>query len=82
MHEVPQWGKPGLPLRLEADDMHVVKRWVDASFTVHLDVKSHTGTTIPLGKGPAYSKSTRQKLNTKSSTEAELVVGADNLCHK
>ena len=41
-------------------------------------MRSHTGGTTILGKGGVYSKSTRQKLNTKSSTEAELV-GADNL---
>jgi hypothetical protein len=63
---------------LEADDMHVVKWWVDASFAVHPDMKGHTGVTMSLGKGSAYARSTRQKLNTKSSTEAELV-GVDNL---
>lgn len=31
-----------------------------------------------MGKGSIYSKSTRQRLNTKSSTEAELV-GVDDL---
>jgi hypothetical protein len=67
-----------LPLTLEADDMHVVKWWVDASFAVHPDMKSHTGATMSLGKGAAYSRSTRQRLNTKSSTEAELV-GVDDV---
>jgi hypothetical protein len=67
-----------LPLTLEADDTHVVKCWVDASFAVHPDMKSHTRATMLLGKGSAYSRSTRQKLNTKSSTEAELV-GVDDV---
>jgi hypothetical protein len=62
-----------LPLTLEADIAHIVKCWVDASFAVHLDMKSHTGGMMSLGKGAAYRTSTRQKLNTKSSTEAELV---------
>jgi hypothetical protein len=65
-------------LMLEADAMHLVKWWVDASFTVHHDMKSHTGATMPLGKGSVYSTSARQKLNTKSSTEAELV-GVNNV---
>ena len=69
---------PHLPLTLEADDMHVVKWWVDASFAVHHDMKSHTGGNGSLGKGSFYSTSTRQKLNTRSSTEAELV-GIDDL---
>jgi hypothetical protein len=33
---------------------------------------------MSLGKGSAYSKSTRQNLHAKSSTEAELV-GLDNV---
>jgi KUP system potassium uptake protein len=55
-----------------------VKWWVDASFAVHTDMKSHTGGTLSLGKGSVYSTSTRQKLNTKSLTEAELV-GVDDV---
>ena len=39
---------------------------------------SHTGGTISLGKGSVYSTSVRQKLNTRSSTTAELV-GVDDL---
>ena len=48
--------------------------YVDASYGVHADLKSHTGCVIGIGRGPVYSKSTGQKLNTKISTEAELVV--------
>jgi hypothetical protein len=62
-----------MPLTLEADSMHIVKWWVDASFAVHPDMKSHTGGVMSLGKGAIYGTSTRQKLNTRSSTEAELV---------
>lgn len=40
-------------------------------------MRSHTGAMVSLGKGSVYSASTRQKLNTKSSTEAELV-GVDD----
>ena len=65
-------------LTLEGDAMHLVKWWVDGSFAVHHDMKSHTGATMSLGKGSVYSTSVRQKLNTKSSIEAELV-GVDNV---
>lgn len=68
---------PTLPLTLEADDAHVIKWWVDASFAVHPDMKSHTGATMSMGKGSVHSTSTRQKLNTTSSTEAELVGVSD-----
>jgi hypothetical protein len=69
--------EPHLPLTLEADDTRIMKWWVDASFAVHPDMKSHTGATASLGRGSVYSASTRQKLNTKSSTEAELVAVDD-----
>jgi hypothetical protein len=67
-----------MPLTLEANDLRMVHWWIDASFAVHPDMKSHTGATMSMGKGSIYSKSTRQRLNTKSSTEAELV-GVDDL---
>ena len=64
-------------LTLEADNLQMIKWWVDASFAVHANMRSHTGATMSLGKGSIYSASTRQKLNTKSSTEAKLV-GVDD----
>ena len=42
------------------------KWWVDSSYTVHPDMKSHTGIIMSLGKGATYSGSTKQKLNTKA----------------
>jgi hypothetical protein len=71
-------GLLNLPLTMEANNLSVVKWWVDALYRVHPDMKSHIGATMSLGKGGIYSRSTRQKLNTKSSTEAELV-GVDDL---
>ena len=50
---------------------------MDASFAVHNDYKSQTGAVLTLGKGALLSMSMKQKLNTKSSTEAELV-GCDD----
>ena len=47
--------------------------WMDAANGVHPDLRGHTGGTFSLGKGSVFSKSTKQKLNTASSTEAELV---------
>jgi hypothetical protein len=70
-------GTRDLKLTLEADNTHVVKWWVDAAFAVHGDMRSQTGMTMSMGKGSIYASSLRQKLNTRSSTEAELV-GADD----
>ncbi len=66
-------GTVDLPLTLEADNISIIKWWVDASYAVHPDMKSHTNGMLSLGKGATYGTSTKQKLNTKSSTEAELV---------
>ena len=62
-----------------ADDMGSVMTWVGASFAVHPDMKSHTGGVISFGRGGIVCKSTKQKLNTKSSTEAEFVGASDYL---
>ena len=67
-----------LVLTLESDGSQTIHWWVDAAFAVHHDMKSHTGGMLSLGKGAIYSTSQKQKLNTKSSTESELV-GVDDL---
>jgi len=64
-------------LTLSADDLHVVKWYVDASFAVHPDFKSHTGGMMMFGSGAVQSISRKQKLNTRSSMEAELVAADD-----
>eukprot|EP00980_Cylindrotheca_fusiformis_P009115 scaffold1977_cov73-Cylindrotheca_fusiformis.AAC.1 len=68
-----------MPLTLSIDNLCVVKTWVDAAFATHDDMRSHTGGIISMGKGALYASSRRQKINTKSSTEAELVGAADFL---
>jgi hypothetical protein len=65
-------------LILAADNLHIIKWYVDAAFAVHPDFKSHTGGSMTYGQGTPMSMSRKQKLNTRSSTEAELV-GPDDL---
>ena len=50
---------------------------MDTSFAMYEDMRSHTGAILTLGKGALTSLSCKQKINTKSSTEAELV-GVDD----
>jgi hypothetical protein len=71
-------GTEQLILLLSADNLNIIKWWVDASYGVHYDMKSHTGGVMSLGTQAAYSTSKKQKLNTKSSTEAKLV-GVDDV---
>ena len=72
-------GTKTMSVCLEADDLSVVKWWVDGSFAVHPDMRSHTGVIMSLGKGAQHASSTKQKLNTTSSTEAELVAVSDSM---
>jgi hypothetical protein len=71
----------GLYLTLEVTNLTSLHWWVDASYAVHHDMRSHTGGLLSLGKDAIMSTSSRQKLNTKSSTEAELV-GVDDMMGK
>ena len=52
---------------------------VDASYAIYNDCLGHTGGMMMLGFGAVTSFSCKQKLNAKSSTEAELI-GVDDAC--
>ena len=56
-----------------AKGMDKIYTWVDAAFAVHGDMRSQTGGAMSFGYGMIHCKSSKQKLNTKSSTESELV---------
>ena len=62
-----------MTLMIELDDE--AKWWVDSSYAVHPAMNSHTVIYIP--RGNMYTASYKQKLNTKSSTEAKLVAVDD-----
>jgi hypothetical protein len=66
-----------MPLVLSAESMTMPKWWIDASYSVHHDMKGHTGAMLGFGQGMPISFSHKQKLNVKSSTEGE-VVGVDD----
>ncbi len=63
-----------LPLILAADGTGVLSWYVDASFAVHPDMRGHTGGAMTMGTGFPLDKSTKHKLNTRSSTESENFV--------
>lgn len=69
-----------MPRIISAENFDVMKTWVDASYAIHSDMKSHTGGVIGFdGLGIVHFKSGKQKLNSKSSTEAEVVGASDYL---
>ena len=62
-----------MKLRLSIDDISKIMWWVDASNWTHDDLKGHTGAMLSLGGVAVSSSSRKQKINTKSLTESELV---------
>jgi hypothetical protein len=68
-----------LTLRIGADSLSQFYTWVDASFAVHPNMRSHTGGVSSFGRGGLICKSKKQSINTKSSTESELVGASDYL---
>jgi hypothetical protein len=70
-------GTRTMPLILSANGSGILKWWVDASFAVHPNMRGHSGGGLSLGRGFPIVSSTKQKLNTRSSTETEIV-GADD----
>ena len=59
------------------DESNTIKWYIDAAFGVHKDLKSQTGAVMTLGNGILSSISTKQKVNSRSSTEAEFIAVDD-----
>jgi len=66
-------GTKYLTLNLSVENLGVLKWFVDGSHNVHWDCKGHGGAMFTMGKGATTSYSRKVKLNTRSSTEMELV---------
>jgi hypothetical protein len=60
-------------LTLRADGSGDLKWYVDAAFAVHPDFRSHTGAVMTMGKGATTSLCNKQGMNSRSSTEAEII---------
>ena len=69
--------KKVLHLVLSIDGLKLIKCYIDASYAVHEDFFLHSGLVTKFGQGSTISASLKQKLNTSSSTEVELV-GVDD----
>jgi hypothetical protein len=72
-------GTRDLPLTLSARGSGILKWWVDGSFAVHPNMRGHTGGGLSLGRGFPIVSSTKQKLNTRSSTETEDGTSSNSL---
>jgi len=66
-------GTAHLPLIIGWDQSGNIYWYVDAAFAAHNNMRGHTGAIMTMGHGTIVGISNKQKTNTKSSTEAELV---------
>jgi hypothetical protein len=56
-----------------------VEAYIDASFAMHMDRKSHSGVIVLVGGVGVLFTSRKQKCVSKSPTEAELIALSDNV---
>ena len=66
-------GTTCLPHILSIKKSGNIKWYTGAAFAVHKDMRNHNGGFMTMVTGGAYVQSIKQNLNTKSSTESELV---------
>ena len=53
--------------------------YADASYATHKNMRVHTGGCMVFGWGFIHEKLSKQKLNTKISTESEVVGSSDKI---
>ena len=69
-----------LKLILSADAINFAIHWyIDGSHQIHEDCRGQTGSLVTFGAGAVSSSSNKQKSNTKSSTETEIIALHDKL---
>ena len=68
-----------LRLTIEATYLNQNHWFINGVFAVHDDMRSHTGAYMTFGYGMIDGSATGQKINTTSSTEAEVVAVHDNM---
>eukprot|EP00956_Cyclotella_meneghiniana_P042119 scaffold248363_cov77-Cyclotella_meneghiniana.AAC.2 len=71
------YGTKHMPLNLTVDNLQSTKWFIDSAHGVHIDCKGHSGGGMTLGQGAVMSGSRKQKINSRSSTETE-VIGVDD----
>ena len=64
---------------LSMGNMELMNIYIDASHGIHWNRRGQTGGCISMGKGLLHARSTKQGINTKSSTETEFVGNSEYL---
>ena len=62
-----------------ARDLKTLLCWIDAVYAVYPNMRGQTGGTMSFGTGVIHRQSSKQKLNSKSSTESEIIAVSEYL---
>jgi hypothetical protein len=68
-----------MSLTLTCTSMNALTWYIDGSHAIHEDMKGQNGAVLMLGDNVVLSRSSKQKVNTRSSTESELIAIDDAL---
>jgi hypothetical protein len=60
-------------LKITCENLENLTWYIEGSYAVHEDMKGHTGAILSIGGNVVLSRSNKQKVNARSSTEAELI---------
>jgi hypothetical protein len=66
-------------LMISCRSLDTLTWYIDGSYAVHHDMKGQSGALLSIGESTVLSRSSKQKVNTRSSTETELIAVDDAL---
>jgi hypothetical protein len=66
-------------LTISCKDLGTLTWYIDGSYATHEDTKGHNGAVMTIGNNVVLLRSNKQKVNTRSLTEAELIAVDDTL---
>jgi hypothetical protein len=66
-------------LTLRCNNLNQLTWYIDGPYAIHEDMKGQSGAVLMVGDNAVISRLNKQKVNTRSSTEAELIAVDDTL---
>ena len=63
----------GMELTLKAESIDNIRWWIEAAYWLHPDLKVHSSGMMLLGKGAAASLLSMHRINSRRSTESEII---------
>ena len=68
-----------MKLTLDEKSMDAILWWIDAAYGIHKYLKGHPSGMMPFVKGAAARKSSKHRINSRSSTKSKIIVVGDHM---